>query len=69
MVVPFPDHGMLALRAVIDGHRRLLKITADETRRRGRAEPPDPRGIARPRLVATGPRLALRTARVGLGAY
>ncbi len=62
MVVPFPDQRMCALTAVIDSHRRLLRMTSDDGRRRSRVEPPDPRGIIRPRVLATGPRLALRTA-------
>jgi hypothetical protein len=68
MVVPFPDHGMRALTAVIDSHRRLQRMTSEDNRRRSRVELPDPRGIIRPRVVASGPRLALRTARVAFGA-
>ena len=64
MVVPFPDHGMRALTAVIDSHRRLQRMASEDSRRRSRTEPPDPRGIIRPRIAAIGfgPRLALRTA-------
>jgi hypothetical protein len=68
MVVPFPDHGMRALTAVIDSHRRLQRMASEDNRRWSRIEPPDPRGVIRPRVVASGPRLAPRTARVAAGA-
>lgn len=67
MVVLFPDQGIRTVTAVIDSHRRLLRLASDEGRRRARIEPPDPRGGVRPR-VAAGPHLAIGTARIGLAA-
>ena len=52
MVVPFPDHGMRALRAVLASHRRLLRMTAEDNRRRCRVEPTFEIASYAPRLAA-----------------
>lgn len=67
MVVPIPGLGLQTLTAVIDCHRRLLRTTADEMRRRGR---PDPSLARMPRIKAVpiGPRLRGRPATIPIGA-
>ncbi|HEY2154416.1 MAG TPA: hypothetical protein VGH33_02220 [Isosphaeraceae bacterium] len=70
MVVPFPDHAIRTLTAVIASHRRLLRMTADDSRRWSRVEPRFDLARYTPKAMSLpiGPRLALRTVPVGVGA-
>jgi hypothetical protein len=69
MVVPFPDNSSRTLSAVIAGHRRLLRMTADDARRRVRSEPTFDRGRYEPKatIVPLGLRLAHAAATFGAG--
>ncbi len=69
MVVPFPDHARRTLNAVIASHRRLLRMTADDNRRWSRVGPTfeGSRYVPRAMALPIGPRLALRTAPIGVG--
>ena len=67
MVVPIPGHELQTLTAVIDCHRRLLRMTSDEMRRRVRPESALAR-MARIRAVPIGPRLFGGPATIQFGA-